>query len=188
VRGGIWNWFDPLTVIRAVAELAERRDDTKLYFLGVQHPNPETEEMGMDADAVVLAKELGVFGESVLFNFGWVPYEDPMNLLLEADLDVSPHFDNVKTATAVVQLLDDAERYDRAKRPSKASGQSSHGRTRFGLSVRLLSDAPRRSSRRKRSEGMVLRHLWFWVMAAVIRQGFRAFARAFQTTRQPRVP
>jgi hypothetical protein len=59
----------PLTVIRAVAERGERRDDIKLYFLGVQHPNPETEEMGMDAHAVVLANELGVFGESVFFNF-----------------------------------------------------------------------------------------------------------------------
>ena len=37
--GGIWNWFDPLTVIRAVGRLAEGRSDVKLLFLGLKHPS-----------------------------------------------------------------------------------------------------------------------------------------------------
>ena len=98
--GGIWNWFDPLTPIRAVARLAERRDDVKLYFLGVQHPNPETEEMGMAGEAVRLADELGALDRSVFFNFGWVPYERRAGFLLEADLGISAHFDNVETRFA----------------------------------------------------------------------------------------
>ncbi len=98
--GGIWNWFDPLTLIRAVARLAKRHDNVKLYFLGVQHPNPETEEMGKAEQAVELARELGVYDRSVFFNFGWVPYEDRANFLLEADLGVSAHFDNIETRFA----------------------------------------------------------------------------------------
>ncbi len=43
-NGGVWNWFDPLTVIRGVARLD--RPDLKLLFLGTQHPNP-----GVPADA-----------------------------------------------------------------------------------------------------------------------------------------
>lgn len=105
--GGIWNWFDPLTVIQAVAELGRRRDDVKLYFLGVQHPNPETEEMGMDAEAVSLAKKLDVLDRSVFFNFGWVPYEDRVNFLLEADLGICAHFENIETRFAFrTRLLD----------------------------------------------------------------------------------
>jgi glycosyltransferase involved in cell wall biosynthesis len=105
--GGVWNWFDPLTVIQAVARLAARRDDVKLYFLGVQHPNPETEQMGMDARAVELAIDLGVYDRSVFFNFGWVPYETRANFLLEADLGVSAHFDNIETRFAFrTRMLD----------------------------------------------------------------------------------
>ena len=37
--GGIWDWFDPLTVIRAVGRLVERRDDVRLLFLGLAHPS-----------------------------------------------------------------------------------------------------------------------------------------------------
>ncbi len=53
--GGIWNWFDPLTPIRAVHELAKRRSDVKLFFLGVRHPNPGIPAMGMTTRAVELA-------------------------------------------------------------------------------------------------------------------------------------
>ena len=95
--GGIWNWFDPLTLIRAVARIAGQRDDVKLFFLGVRHPDPLIEEMAMAAQAVALADELGLAGRHVFFNEGWVPYEERQNYLLESDLGVSTHFDNVET-------------------------------------------------------------------------------------------
>ena len=98
--GGIWNWFDPLTLIRAVTRLAERRDDVKLYFLGVRHPSPETPEMAMVDRAVELARELEVLDRAVFFNFGWVPYAERADYLLEADLGVSAHFDSVETRYA----------------------------------------------------------------------------------------
>jgi glycosyltransferase involved in cell wall biosynthesis len=105
--GGIWNWFDPLTVIRAVAELAGRRDDVKLYFLGVQHPNPETEKMGKAEQAVALARELDVLDRFVFFNYGWVPYDERADYLLEADLGVSAHYDNIETRFAFrTRILD----------------------------------------------------------------------------------
>jgi glycosyltransferase involved in cell wall biosynthesis len=105
--GGIWNWFDPLTLIRAVAQLAERRGDVKLYFLGVQHPNPETEAMTMADQAARLAEELGLLDRFVFFNFGWVPYDERADFLLEADLGVSAHEDNVETRFAFrTRMLD----------------------------------------------------------------------------------
>ena len=98
--GGIWNWFDPLTVIRAVHALSLRRDDIRLYFLGVKHPNPHIPDMAMAGEAVALADELGLRDRVVFFNFGWVPYAERGRYLLEADVAVSAHFDDVETRFA----------------------------------------------------------------------------------------
>src|SRR5581483_9867505 len=43
--GGIWNWLDPVTVIRAVHRLG--RADVRLFFLGTESPNPGVPEMTM---------------------------------------------------------------------------------------------------------------------------------------------
>ncbi|MBD0330079.1 MAG: glycosyltransferase family 4 protein [Thermoleophilia bacterium] len=98
--GGVWNWLDPLTPIRAVGRLAERRDDVKLYFLGLRHPNPDVAEMAMAQRAVDLAQELGLRDRHVFFNFGWVPYAERHGYLLDADLGVSAHLDTVEARFA----------------------------------------------------------------------------------------
>ena len=98
--GGVWNWLDPLTVIRAVGRLAERRDDIRLYFLGLARPNPDIATMEMTQRAVELAGELDLLDRHVFFNFGWVPYEERAAYLLDADLGVSAHFDNLETRYA----------------------------------------------------------------------------------------
>ncbi len=95
--GGVWNWFDPLTLIRAVKRISETRQDVKLFFMGVTHPNPAIPKMKMLTAAVELAKELGVYDRYVFFNFGWVEYEQRQNYLLEADLGVSCHFKTLET-------------------------------------------------------------------------------------------
>lgn len=95
--GGVWNWFDPISLIKAVKILSEERSDIKLFFLGVKRPNPTTPEIRMLNDAVALAKELNLYGRHVFFNFDWVDYNDRQNYLLEADAGVSFHFDTVET-------------------------------------------------------------------------------------------
>jgi glycosyltransferase involved in cell wall biosynthesis len=105
--GGIWDWFDPLTVIRAVARVAETREDVKLFFLGKTHPNPTTGAMTMPARALETARDLGVEGSSVFFNDGWVDYADRANYLLEADVGVSAHMDSAETRFAFrTRILD----------------------------------------------------------------------------------
>ncbi|MCW2544070.1 MAG: glycosyltransferase family 4 protein, partial [Frankiales bacterium] len=96
--GGIYNWFDPLTLIRAVAELSKERDDVRLVFLGGKHPNPALPAMHMAARAHALATELGLTNKSVFFNDSWVPYGERGGWLLEADIGVSTHLDHVETA------------------------------------------------------------------------------------------
>lgn len=95
--GGVWNWFDPLTLIKAIAEIGKTRDDIKLFFLGVKHPNPDVPEMEMLSKTFELAEELGVRDKSVIFNMDWVEYNDRQNFLLEAHSGVSCHFDNLET-------------------------------------------------------------------------------------------
>jgi len=96
--GGIYNWFDPLTLIRAVGQAADQHPDIKLFFLGSAHPNPDVPQMRMAAAAFKLAEELGLLDKHVFFNPGWVDYEKRADYLLEADLGVSTHFDHVETA------------------------------------------------------------------------------------------
>jgi glycosyltransferase involved in cell wall biosynthesis len=95
--GGIYNWFDPQTLIHAVAELTGRHDNIRLFFMGVKHPNPDVPEMEAVSQSRALAAELGLLGTNVFFNESWVPYEERQNYLLDADLGVSTHFQHVET-------------------------------------------------------------------------------------------
>ena len=105
--GGIWNWFDPVTVIRAVGRLAEQRDDVKLLFLGLSHPSSAVGAMRMADVAIGLAQELGLEGSSVFFNRDWVSYDDRMAWFADADLGVSAHEDTLEARLAFrTRLLD----------------------------------------------------------------------------------
>ncbi len=96
--GGIYNWFDPLTLIRAIDRLRHRRPDVRLFFLGLKHPNPDVPEMRMSVRARDLSDQLGLTNKFVFFNEGWVTYSERQNYLLEADIGVSCHLDHVETA------------------------------------------------------------------------------------------
>ena len=95
--GGIYNWFDPLTLITAVAALHERHPDVRLVFMGLTHPNPEIPKMAVAAAAQALSAELGLTDRVVFFNEGWVPFAQRQEFLCDADIGVSTHFDHVET-------------------------------------------------------------------------------------------
>jgi glycosyltransferase involved in cell wall biosynthesis len=96
--GGIYNWFDPLTLIRAVYGLRSRRPRLRLLFMGLRHPNPAVLEMQMAVEARRLADSLGLTNTHVFFNDGWVPYDERQNYLLEADIGVSTHLQHLESA------------------------------------------------------------------------------------------
>ncbi|MBC7334011.1 MAG: glycosyltransferase, partial [Actinobacteria bacterium] len=95
--GGIYNWFDPLTLIRAMAEISRVASDVKLFFMGVKHPNPQVKELKMVDESVSLSKKLGVYEKNVFFNFGWVEYDKRQNYLLESDAGIITHPLHVET-------------------------------------------------------------------------------------------
>lgn len=94
--GGIWNWFDPISLIEAVAEISKKLP-VKLVFMGIDHPNKNIPRMPMVNKAIEKAKELGVLDKSVFFNEGWVPYKQRQEFLLDANAGVSMHYDHLET-------------------------------------------------------------------------------------------
>jgi len=95
--GGVYNWLDPASVVRAVDRLRHHAPEVRLVFLGMHHPNPDVPPMKVAADLQVLADDLGLTGRHVFFNLGWVPYEDRADYLLDADVAVSTHLDHLET-------------------------------------------------------------------------------------------
>jgi hypothetical protein len=95
--GGIYNWFDPLTLIHAVDQVVKDHPEVKLFFMGLAHPNPDVPHMRMATAAMNLAKQLGLEGTHVFFNTGWVPYEQRANYLLESVIGVSCHLEHIET-------------------------------------------------------------------------------------------
>lgn len=95
--GGLYNWFDPKTLIRAVARVSETRKNVRLFFQGTKHPHPGVSEMRIVAESRELARDLGVLDSSVFFNDSWVDYDDRQNYLTEADAGVSTHHSHIET-------------------------------------------------------------------------------------------
>ena len=108
-NGGILKWYDPLTLIRAVSRLAPGRPDVKLLFLGTRYPVSGFDPGGTVDEARRLSRELGLLGTSVLFNEGWMDYDESGRFMVEADIGVSTYYDNLEThfsyRTRVVDFL-----------------------------------------------------------------------------------
>jgi glycosyltransferase involved in cell wall biosynthesis len=101
--GGVWNWLDPLTLIRATARLRDRGYPIRSVFLGTQRPSASeaaTLRPTMVDTARQLSDELGLTGSHVFFKDGWVPYEERANYLLDADVGISLHQPTLETRFA----------------------------------------------------------------------------------------
>lgn len=105
--GGIYNWFDPATLVEAMGLLAEEHPEIKLFFLSARHFNPDIPEMQALTETVETAERLGLIDRSVFFNDAWVDYERRADYLLDADLGVSTHLIHAETRFAFrTRILD----------------------------------------------------------------------------------
>ncbi len=93
--GGIYNWLDPLTLVRAMDKLRARVPEARLFFLGLRHP--QMPAMRAVAETKELAAALGLVGSSVFFNEDWVAYDEREGFLMDADVGVSTHLEHVET-------------------------------------------------------------------------------------------
>jgi glycosyltransferase involved in cell wall biosynthesis len=134
--GGVYNWFDPLTLIRAVDRIRVDHADVRLFFIGMTHPNPDVPAMVMATRARQLSGELGLTDKHVFFNDGWVAYDERQNYLLDGDVGVSTHLDHVETTFSFrTRILD----YIWAGLPIVATGGDTFGAfiEREGLGVQV---------------------------------------------------
>jgi hypothetical protein len=95
--GGVYNWFDPLSLVHAIDRLRSTIPAIRLVFLGMRNPNPDIPEMRMAAALRQLSDQLGLTGSHVFFNEGWVPYESRAGYLLDAQVAASTHLAHVET-------------------------------------------------------------------------------------------
>ena len=98
--GGLWRWFDPATVIRAMGAIAKTRADIKLVFICGKKPGTATTGVNIayaKDEAVALSQELGIYNQTVFFNEAWVPYQDRGSYFLDMDIGISTHFENLET-------------------------------------------------------------------------------------------
>ncbi len=94
--GSLLDWQDPETLIDAVARLTATRDDVRLFFMGVKHPNPQVKPMAIVERSRERARAAGLLDTHVIFN-DWVPYDERATYLREADLGVSTHRRHLET-------------------------------------------------------------------------------------------
>ncbi len=184
--GGVYNWFDPLSLLRAVDRMRETRPDIRLVFLGMRNPNPGIPEMRVATELRAESDRRGLTGTHVFFNDGWVPYDRRGAYLADADVAASTHLAHVETHFSFrTRVLD----YLWAGLPMVLTGGDtlSDGIDQAGLGItvgpadpaaiaeaidRLLSDPPDRRAVRRYGAGFT----WDRVAAPLV--AFAARPRA----------
>jgi glycosyltransferase involved in cell wall biosynthesis len=97
-NGGILQWYDPITLVRAMAIICQKRSDVKLVFVGGAYPGLGAMGLGKrHEETVELARELGLLNKHVFFERNWIPYDEMQNYMSEADFSVCTYFDNIET-------------------------------------------------------------------------------------------
>ena len=106
-NGGLWQWFDPLTLIEAIAVIVQARDDVKLFFAAGQHFDlSKVMAMPIYEEVLTRCQDLGLLDRYVFFG-DWIPYDNRGAYLLEADLAVSVHRRSLEThLSSRTRLLD----------------------------------------------------------------------------------
>jgi hypothetical protein len=104
--GGLWNWLDPLTVIHAFARVVSAHPEARLVFVTRMPEDLESQAALKVVQAVALSRELGLYGDHVLFCEG-IPYDERGSLLLEADVGLCYHPDHLEARFSFrTRLLD----------------------------------------------------------------------------------
>jgi glycosyltransferase involved in cell wall biosynthesis len=106
--GGLWNWFDPVTVIQGLIQA--RRSDPRLHLVFLGSGSPSGAFLGGgDAEEALRGSEIQAAFESgsVKFAAEWVPYQERWQYLSDADFVVNAHLDSLETRMSFrTRLLD----------------------------------------------------------------------------------
>jgi len=95
--GGIYNWYDGITLVEAMKLVWEKNPKIKMLFPGTQHPTPSMSKWQETLDTIARAKELNLTGKNVFFFDTWIPYNDRLDFLLEANIGIYTHKPSIET-------------------------------------------------------------------------------------------
>ena len=95
--GGLYEWFDTRTLIEAFNLIAKNNSDIKLFFLGAQNPNLDSQISKLISQTIKFAEEKNLLNKTVFFNQNWTDFDQRQNYLLESDLGVTTQYDAVET-------------------------------------------------------------------------------------------
>jgi glycosyltransferase involved in cell wall biosynthesis len=88
--GGIYPWFDAITLVKAMEKVVTEVKNARLIFMGGKHPRmhapPESYYKTQK-----LVKKIGLLNKNIFFIDQWVPWYEMQNYFLEADLAVNTH-------------------------------------------------------------------------------------------------
>jgi GT2 family glycosyltransferase/glycosyltransferase involved in cell wall biosynthesis len=104
--GGIWNWLDPLTLVKAWPQVVARHPKARLVYLGTRHPNPAVPKHEIVDELIALAEQTGEKERSIFF-IEWVGFEERETLLTEATIGVTLHPIHIETRYSIrTRVLD----------------------------------------------------------------------------------
>jgi len=101
-NSGMWDWLDPLTLVRAMPQVIDQAPDVRLVFMAGSHPGGAG-TVRMPEATRRLAEELGLWQRHIFFYDTWVPYADRANLLLDATVAVSLHRQHLEMTYAAIR-------------------------------------------------------------------------------------
>jgi glycosyltransferase involved in cell wall biosynthesis len=89
-NGGVWDWFDPETVLAALVLLRREDPAWHLAFSGLGRPSHRA-QMAASGRVLELVGRLGLEAERAVHVRDWTPYAERAAPLLDADMGVSAH-------------------------------------------------------------------------------------------------
>ncbi len=90
--GGLYDWYDPWTLLEALEEL----DVPNWTLLLIRNPNADSTPQRLLAEVEARCRKLGWWGSRVQA-LDWVPAERRYDLLRDVDLVVAPHTPSLET-------------------------------------------------------------------------------------------
>jgi len=95
--GVITNWFDPITLIKAMEIISKKESRIKLLFLSTKHANSLLPAFDMARLAMEEAKNRNLIDKNIFFNKDWIPYKERWEYFGAADVGVSTHKIHIET-------------------------------------------------------------------------------------------
>lgn len=91
--GGIWEWMDPITLIKAIDMIKDK--GVKCLFMGTKRPNQFIDYTPKVKEVINLSNELNLTNKNIFFE-DWVPFKEREEYLMASDIGVTTYFKNLE--------------------------------------------------------------------------------------------